>query len=52
MYKIIKSIEERETKKKKKRQEKTRGIDAIVRRWELAKWFCCAFKLDFFQVIN
>ena len=52
MSEIIKIIDERETQKKKKkqRQKRTRGDRTYSERVR-AKWFCCAFKLDFLQLI-
>ena len=40
----------KEKRKKKKRQKGTRGYKAYRERVR-AKWFCCAFKLGFLQLI-
>ena len=37
-------------KKQKERQIRTRG-DRSYSEWVRAKWFCCAFKLGFLQII-
>ena len=37
-------------KKNKQRQTRTRG-DRSYSEWVRAKWFCCAFKLGFLQII-
>ena len=37
-------------RKKRQRQKRTRRTKAIVKGWR-AKWFCCAFKLGFLQLI-
>ena len=40
-------------KKKKTKREKKKGVtQAIVKGWTVrAKWFCCAFKVGFLQLI-
>ena len=53
MSEIIKIIDERETQKKtkkKQRQKRTSG-DRRYSEKVIAKWFCCAFKLGFLQLI-
>ena len=45
----MKIIDETETKKKTK-TEKNRGNESYSERVR-AKWFCCAFKLSFLQLI-
>ena len=52
----MKTIGERETQKKQQQQQKTNKdrkeqgeTEAIVKG---AKWFCCAFKLGFLQLIS
>ena len=49
MSEIMKIIDETETKKKTK-TEKNRGNESYSERVR-AKWFCCAFKLSFLQLI-
>ena len=55
MSEIMKIIDERETKKQKQknkqRQKTTRGEDRSYSERVRAKWFCCAFKLGFIQLI-
>ena len=46
----MKIIDEREMQKKKKQRQKTRGERSYNERVR-AKWFCCAFKLGFLQLI-
>ena len=46
----MKIIDERETQKKKTKTEKNKGDKSYSERVR-AKWFCCAFKLGFFQLI-
>ena len=50
MSKTMKIIDERETQKRKTKTEKTKGDKSYSERVR-AKWFCCAFKLDFLQLI-
>ena len=52
MSEIMKIIDERETQKQKKyqRQKVTRGDRSYSERVR-AKWFSCAFKLGFLQLI-
>ena len=59
MLEVMKIIDERNAKKqsthkkqkqKKQRQKRTRGDRSYSERVR-AKWFCCAFKLDFLQLI-
>ena len=55
MSETKKIIDEREThtkKQKKSKAEKNKGVgtEAIVKRVR-AKWFCCAFKLGFLQLL-
>ena len=38
-------------KKKKNKDRKEQRYDASYRESVRAKWFCCAFKLGFFQLI-
>ena len=56
MSEIMKIIYERETQKQKKpwknnQAEKSKGIDRSYSEMVRAKWFCCAFKLGFLQLI-
>ena len=48
----MKIVDERETQKttKKQRQNRARGNKSYSERVR-AKWFCCAFKLGFLQLI-
>ena len=46
----MKIIDERETQAKKTKTEKNEGDKSYSKRVG-AKWFCCAFKLGFFQLI-
>ena len=50
MSEIMKIIDERETGKKKARTEKNKRDKSYSERVR-AKWFCCAFKLGFLQLI-
>ena len=50
MSEIMKIIDERETQKKKTKTEKNKGDKSYSERVR-AKWFCCAFKLGFLQLI-
>ena len=51
MSEIMKIIDERKTQKKNKHiQKRTRGDRSYSERVR-AKWFCCAFKLGFLQLI-
>ena len=50
---IMKTIDEREkqrTTKKQRKTERSKGNRSYSERVR-AKWFCCAFKLGFFQLI-
>ena len=54
---ILRTIDEREkqktkatTTKKKTRTERSKGNRSYIERVR-AKWFCCAFKLDFLELI-
>ena len=51
MSEIMKIIDERKTQKKNKHiQKRTRGDRSYSERVR-GKWFCCAFKLGFLQLI-
>ena len=50
MSEIMKIIDERETQKAKTKTEKNEGDGSYSERVR-AKWFCCAFKLGFLQLI-
>ena len=51
---IMKTIDEKEkqrtTKEKRRKTERSKGKRSYSERVR-AKWFCCAFKLGFFQLI-
>ena len=51
MSEIMKIIDEREMQKKKTKAEKNKGDKSYSKRVR-AKWFCCAFKLGFLQLIG
>ena len=46
----MKIIDERETQGKKTKTENNKGNNSYSERVK-AKWFCCAFKLGFLQLI-
>ena len=50
MSNIMKIIDEIETQKNKTKTEKNKGDGSYSERVR-AKWFCCAFKLGFLQLI-
>ena len=50
MSEIMKIIDEREMQEKKTKTENNKGNNSYSERVK-AKWFCCAFKLDFLQLI-
>ena len=52
MSEIMKIIDERETQKKKKNEDRKKQMsDASYSESVRAKWFCCAFKLGLVQLI-
>ena len=52
MSEIMKTIDQRENQKKKKNKDrKTQRSGASYSESVRAKWFCCAFKLGFVQLI-
>ena len=51
---IMRTVDEREmqktTKEKQRKTERSKGNRSYIERVRV-KWFCCAFKLDFLQLI-
>ena len=47
----MKILDERETQKKKNKDRKKQGGGRSCSERVRAKWFCCAFKLGFLQLI-
>ena len=52
MSEIMKIIDEREMKKNKKTNTKKHKGDGSYSGRVRTKWFCCAFKLSFLQLIR